>query len=198
MADSADQCPDTPAGAKVDDKGCELDGDGDGVVDSADQCPDTPAGAKVDDKGCELDSDSDGVIDTNDLCPDTAPGTRVDATGCDVAASIELEGVHFQTGSAELTPDSLAILDRVAEALKRVPEIRLEVAGHTDNQGSAELNRRLSQRRAETVRDYLVSRGIPAERLTARGYGPDRPVASNDTAEGRAANRRVELQRLEP
>ena len=103
--------------------------------------------------------------------------------------------MNFATGKAELTPESQAILDGVAESLVANEEIKVQVGGHTDNTGSAAVNKRLSAARAETVRAYLESKGVAADRLTARGYGPSKPVASNRTAEGRAQNRRVELTR---
>lgn len=197
IVDSHDQCPGTRAGAEVDPSGCEPDSDHDGVVDSADKCPTTPAGVKVDTLGCDLDSDRDGVPNRADLCPDTGMGIDVDRTGCKKAAPIVLKGVHFHTGSARLTDESSRILDTVATSLAAHPELRLEVAGHTDSQGGARGNLRLSQARAESVRRYLVAHGVPASMLTAKGYGESRPVADNATADGRALNRRVELKRLD-
>jgi OOP family OmpA-OmpF porin len=194
VLDAADACPGTARGAKVDARGCELDSDGDGVKDSADRCPNTPAGRTVDAQGCELDSDGDGVKDSADACPATPAGTRVDAKGCTLASLIELEGVTFETGSAQLTGASQAKLDEAAQTLKQNPGLAVEVAGHTDSLGDAEKNRALSQRRAESVRDYLVSAGVAADTISARGYGEDEPMASNDTAAGRAENRRVELR----
>jgi outer membrane protein OmpA-like peptidoglycan-associated protein len=190
VADPTDACPDTPKGTKVDPKGCPPDSDGDGVSDDLDACADTPQGTKVDAKGCPLDSDSDRVSDTADKCPNTAAGLEVDADGCQV-----LIGVNFETGKAVLTPESAAILDRVAQSLVARDTVRVEVVGHTDSTGSISVNRRLSTARAEAVRKYLVSQGVSEDRLTARGAGPDEPLASNDTAEGRAQNRRVELRR---
>ncbi|MGV6859375.1 MAG: OmpA family protein, partial [bacterium] len=174
-----------------------LDSDKDGVVDSLDKCPETPEGAKVDEAGCELDSDKDGVSDAADLCPDTESGVEVDMTGCNKAAPIALEGVKFKTGSADLTEESLGILDKLVEGLKSLTGIKLEVSGHTDDRGDAELNRNLSQQRAESVRSYLIESGVPAESLQAKGYGEEKPVADNATPEGRAQNRRVELKRLD-
>ena len=197
VADSADKCPDTPAGAKVDETGCELDSDGDGIVDSADKCPDSVPGAKVDASGCLPDADADGVADAIDLCPDSSPEAEVDVTGCGKEAIITLEGVTFKTGSAQLTPDSLAVLDRVAASLQANPDLKIEVAGHTDSSGNAMLNMELSQSRAESVVEYLVSVGIARERMKAKGYGESRPIADNATVEGRAKNRRVELKRLD-
>jgi OOP family OmpA-OmpF porin len=190
-----DKCPGTPAGVKVDANGCELDSDGDGVSDSRDQCPNTPAGAKVDDKGCELDTDGDGVVDSQDKCPDTPKGDRVDAVGCSFKEEIKLPGVVFQTGKAELLPESLPVLEGAIATLKRYPEIRIEVAGHTDSRGSDALNLDLSARRAETVLRYLRDGGVQ-NALTSRGYGERLPVASNNTDEGRQANRRVVLRVL--
>ena len=205
VLDNVDQCPDTPAGDKVDEKGCSVpkDADGDGVNDDVDSCKDTPAGDKVDDKGCSLpkDGDGDGVNDDKDRCPHTPAGVKVDEEGCQVLfeqakKSLVLEGVNFATGKAELTPESQAILDGVAESLVANEEIKVQVGGHTDNTGSAAVNKRLSAARAETVRQYLISKGVAADRLTAAGYGPTKPVASNKTAEGRSQNRRVELTKI--
>jgi outer membrane protein OmpA-like peptidoglycan-associated protein len=204
VPDKIDECKDTPAGDKVDAKGCSLpkDADGDGVLDDVDQCKDTPAGDKVDEKGCSLpkDKDGDGVTDDKDRCPSTPAGVKVDAEGCQVLFEqakkpLILEGVNFATGKAELTPESQAILDGVAESLVAHEEIKVQVGGHTDNTGSAAVNKRLSAARAESVRQYLISKGVAADRLTARGFGPSKPIASNKTAEGRSQNRRVELTR---
>ena len=203
--DDADACPDTPAGAEVDAKGCPVptDADGDGVNDDVDACPDTPAGDQVDAKGCPLpkDGDGDGVNDDADRCPSTPSGVEVDAEGCQVLfeptrKTLILEGVNFETGQSTLTPESETILNGVAESLVANDTIRVQVTGHTDITGGLALNRRLSRARAEAVRAYLVSRGVAEDRLTARGFGPDQPIASNRTAEGRAQNRRVELTRL--
>jgi outer membrane protein OmpA-like peptidoglycan-associated protein len=206
VADEADKCPDTPAGEAVDASGCsagQQDADGDGVNDAADKCADTPAGEQVDASGCPLpkDGDGDGVNDQADRCPSTPSGVEVDAEGCQVLfeeakKTLILEGVNFETGKATLTTESQAILNGVAESLVANEEIRVQVSGHTDNTGSAAVNKRLSRARADAVRQYLIEKGVAAERLTAMGFGPSRPIASNKTADGRAQNRRVELQRL--
>jgi OOP family OmpA-OmpF porin len=174
-----------------------VDTDGDGVPDTLDRCPNTVRGARVGADGCELDSDGDGVLDRLDRCPGTRAGAKVDASGCEIREIITLKGVNFATNSATLTPGSAAILDEAAATLIKRGDVRVEVAGHTDNTGSAARNRVLSQQRAETVMRYLVSKGVNAANLSARGYGPDQPVAENRTASGRAANRRVELQVLQ-
>ena len=197
VADGSDKCPNSPAGAKVDARGCEPDSDHDGVADSSDKCPGTPSTAAVDAQGCELDSDGDGVVDSQDRCLNTPTGTAVDARGCKLQETIVLKGVTFATASAELIGDSRQVLDGVVATLRRNPELKLEVAGYTDNTGNHNYNVRLSQKRAESVRNYLVAQGIAADRLTAKGYGPADPVADNDSEAGRAANRRVALHIIE-
>jgi OOP family OmpA-OmpF porin len=169
------------------------DSDGDGVIDANDQCPDTPAGAAVNADGCELDADADGVVDRLDRCPGTPAGIKVDANGCEIE-EIVLKGVTFDTDKATLKPASIAVLDGVVELLRKRPEAKVEIRGHTDSVGKDAYNQKLSERRAQAVVDYLVSKGIPAANLSAKGFGESRPVASNDTPEGREQNRRVTLQ----
>jgi OOP family OmpA-OmpF porin len=139
------------------------------------------------------DLDGDGVINEHDKCPNTRPGAVVDLDGCEVEAVIELEGVHFDFDKATLKPEAKAILDEAAALLNKHERVVVEVAGHTDSMGPDEYNQGLSERRANSVRDYLVEQGVRASRLSAKGYGEGMPVASNDTKEGRAENRRVEL-----
>ena len=191
-----DECPNTPAGAAVDSRGCELDSDGDGVVNSKDKCPNTPAGAPVDANGCELDSDGDGVVDRLDECPNTAKGVPVDIRGCEIKDVIRLRGVNFETNSDRLLPTASQILNDAAETLKRNPQLQVEVAGHTDSDGAAAYNQGLSERRARTVMDYLISRGVDESKLSFRGYGESQPIADNATRAGKAENRRVELRIL--
>jgi len=168
------------------------DSDRDGVTDANDRCPGTPAGTRVDAVGCEIDSDGDGVVDRLDQCPGTPAGAKVDARGCEIV--ITLKGVNFETDSAKLTADSTAILDEAAAVLKQRPGAVVEVQGHTDSRGKDAYNQRLSERRARAVQDYLVGAGVSASVLSAKGYGEVEPVASNDTDEGRAQNRRVDLK----
>lgn len=170
------------------------DSDGDGVPDSADKCPGTVRGAVVDATGCELDGDMDGVVDRLDQCPNSKAGVQVDIRGCEIKEEIQLQGVNFQTNSDRLVPGTEAVLDDAAATLIKNPSIRVEVAGHTDSDGTAEYNESLSARRAATVRDYLASRGVELNRMTARGYGEMQPVDTNATAAGKAANRRVVLR----
>lgn len=190
----AAQCPsygEVPAGVAVDAQGCPLDSDGDGVPDYRDQCPGTPAGVEVDAVGCPLDSDNDGVPDYRDQCPNTPAGTEVNALGC--PESVVLNDVNFEFDSAELTSNARNILNGVAERLVNNPDVRVSIEGHTDSRGSAEYNKDLSQRRAESVTTYLAQRGVDANRMRAVGYGEERPIASNENDQGRAQNRRVEL-----
>lgn len=210
VADARDACPGTPAGVAVDPRGCPLDSDGDAVADGMDRCPNTPSGVRVDRAGCPLDTDRDGVFDGVDQCGATPAGHAVDARGCPIVADapdttaallplrgpVVLRGVTFETGSTALTRGAYPILDGIAAALVEHPNVRVEVAGYTDDVGSPGANVRLSQLRADAVRAYLVNRGVGAGRLSARGFGPATPVASNTTAAGRAQNRRIELHRL--
>jgi OOP family OmpA-OmpF porin len=139
------------------------------------------------------DLDGDGVPNERDKCPNTRPGAVVDLDGCEVEAVIELEGVYFDFDKATIKPEGMAVLDQAAAMLQKHERVVVEVAGHTDSVGSDAYNKGLSERRANSVKDYLTSKGVTATRLTARGYGEAQPVASNDTDEGRAENRRVEL-----
>lgn len=148
-------------------------------------------------KPAVLDSDGDGVLDDRDRCPDTPSGTAVDAVGCPLKGAITLVGVLFENDSSKLTGTSSAVLDPLATGLKAHPRLRIEVQGHTDSVGSDAYNLKLSQARAETVRDYLVSHGVPAAELTAKGYGETQPIAENKSADGRAQNRRVVMSVLD-
>lgn len=143
-----------------------------------------------------VDGDGDGVPDQNDKCPDTLSGLATDNRGCVAkdAQRLRLEGVTFELDSARLTASARRTLGRVADAMRSEPALRAEIAGHTDSTGSAEYNEALSQERAEAVRAYLISQGIDPSRLRARGYGESEPVASNDSEQGRRANRRVEFR----
>ena len=172
-----------------------MDYDGDGAADSYDRCPNTPKGTTVDSSGCSIneDTDNDGITNANDACPGTPAGTAVNKRGCKLQASIELDDVQFNTGTNVLSGASVVTLNKVAETLANNPHLSFEVAGHTDNTGNYQSNVNLSQKRANSVREYLMDKGIEGNRLTARGYGPDKPVASNATRSGRSQNRRVEL-----
>ncbi len=140
-----------------------------------------------------LDSDGDGVPDSIDQCPDTPKGDRVDSVGCTIKEEIKLERVHFETDKWELLPDSEETLNYGIATLKKYPQMVIEVRGHTDSTGTRAHNMVLSQRRAESVMRYLKDHGV-TNTMTAKGYGPDLPVASNATPDGRQQNRRVGLR----
>ena len=142
------------------------------------------------------DSDSDGVRDDRDQCPGTPAGTRVDAKGCPLAPVTVLKGVNFDNDKSILRPDAFPVLDEVAETLSRYPEVRVEIAGHTDWNNTDAYNQGLSERRAQSVMDYLISKGVTANRMAAKGYGESKPIADNNTEDGRFQNRRVELRIL--
>lgn len=209
--DTEDQCPNDPEDIDnfEDTDGCpDLDNDNDGIADTEDKCPIEPEDIDgfEDTDGCpDIDNDADGILDVNDRCPNEKEifNQLDDADGCpDTVVQITkepliLRGVNFETGKAILTAESSWILDKVLRSLEIYPEIKIEIQGHTDNVGSARSNRRLSWRRAQSVRKYFIERGINPGRLKAVGYGEDRPIATNLTADGRAENRRVELKAID-
>lgn len=203
VIDDLDECKGTPSGVKVDSKGCPVDSDGDNVTDDKDKCPNTPKGTPVDEKGCPKDSDGDKVHDGIDKCPNTPAGEQVDETGCPLkkpeppAEDIVLQGVKFEFDKAVLTPNAKIILDDVANVLSTAESVRAEVQGHTDSKGPEAYNQKLSQRRADSVKKYLVDKGIDGGRLETKGFGESDPIADNGTSEGRAKNRRVELKVLD-
>jgi OOP family OmpA-OmpF porin len=155
--------------------------------------PPRPAPAAAPPPPPNPDLDGDGVPNTRDKCPNTRPGAVVDLDGCEVEAVIALDGVHFDFDKATLTPAAKAVLNGAAALLDQNERVVVQVAGHTDSIGTESYNQGLSDRRANSVKDYLVNKGVKASRMTARGYGESQPVASNDTEAGRAENRRVEL-----
>ena len=159
-----------------------------------------PAPAPVAPSCADLDDDGDGVNNCDDKCPDSQPGQTIGPDGCPVPVSIDLKGVNFDFDKANLRPDAVAILSEASQILTRYPDLKVEVAGHTDSKGSDEYNQKLSERRATAVYNYLTSNGVAASRLQGPvGYGESRPIAPNtnpdgsDNPEGRAKNRRTEL-----
>ena len=198
VADNDDKCPNTPAGTKVDASGCPLDADGDGVPDYLDKCPGTPAGTKVDANGCALDRDGDGVPDDQDRCPDRAgPASN---KGCpEIKAEQKkilneaTKYIQFDFNKSTLKPSSYPRLQQMVQILNEYPDYSLSIAGHTDSKGDDNYNLRLSDTRAASARTYMLSKGIPAERIESRGYGETKPIADNKTAAGQALNRRVDF-----
>ena len=141
-----------------------------------------------------MDSDGDGVNNCNDKCPDSQAGQTIGPDGCPVPVSIDLKGVNFDFDKSTLRPDAVAILDEAVAILSKYAELKVEVAGHTDSVGAEVYNQGLSERRARVVYDYLTGHGIDASRLVGpHGFGESKPIDSNDTKEGRANNRRTEL-----
>lgn len=164
------------------------DNDGDGILDKDDKCPGTDETVS---KGENTKETRNGYQD-DDGCPDTKPMPKqLEQKG----AKLILQGVNFETGSAALTTESYSILDEVIAGLKDNKNVEIEIRGYTDSQGAASSNQKLSERRANSVMQYLINNGIEAARLRAVGYGENDPIASNKTAEGRAQNRRIEFVR---
>lgn len=216
IVDANDKCPNEAetANGYQDDDGCAdtpppppvSDRDGDGIADDADKCPDQAEDKDgfEDADGCaDADNDGDSIPDAADKCPAQAENINnyQDSDGCpdEPPAKVAqftgaIAGIAFATGSDKLTAGSSKVLDKAVAVLKEYPDVHLEVQGHTDNTGDAAKNRDLSRRRAESVKAYFVKKGIAADRLEATGFGPDRPVADNATAAGRAKNRRVEFR----
>jgi OOP family OmpA-OmpF porin len=195
IVDTVDLCPDE-AGLAIF-NGCP-DTDNDGIPNKNDNCPTVPGIAKY--QGCPIpDRDKDGVNDEEDKCIDV-PGVKENA-GCpiirkEIRELVDSAAKHifFRTGSAELLPASYASLDKVVKVLKENPDVKISIEGHTDNVGKPDANQQLSERRAQSVLQYFKTNGITENRLSAKGFGLDQPIADNNTAEGRAMNRRVELK----
>lgn len=194
--DKKDHCP-KYAGTK-ENNGCPADNDSDGVHNGLDKCPDLVGVSEND--GCPKDTDGDGVYDVDDRCPNR-PGAAVDG-GCPKVKIDETErkiletaikDVKFKTASAELVPSSKAVLNKIVALMEKYPAYKLTISGHTDSQGDAAKNMELSRQRARAAKDYLVSRNIRSGRITAKGFGSRVPVDSNETAEGRKNNRRIEF-----
>jgi outer membrane protein OmpA-like peptidoglycan-associated protein len=189
-SDQARNDPEDHDGFQDQDGAPDPDNDGDGILDVSSPDPD---------------NDLDGIPDSTDKCPNEAETVNgyQDEDGCpdskpeiEVGQAIVLEGVNFASGRADLTANSMRILDKAALTLKNNPEIEVEIRGYTDNTGSYQGNVRISQRRADTVRDYMLKHGIAPYRMTTKGYGPENPIAPNSTSEGRAVNRRIEFYRI--
>ena len=194
VPDVDDACPDEAGLAAL--NGCP-DADEDGVADKDDECPNEAGPAE--NNGCPWpDRDGDTVLDKDDECPDV-PGT-VANNGCpEVTEEVQKQlneyarTILFDTGKASLKPESTSVFVDIIRILGEYPNSRFTVEGHTDSVGSASLNQKLSEERANAVRDFLIQEGIAADRLEAAGYGEDRPIASNNTRAGRSQNRRVEI-----
>ena len=192
IADNSDQCPSIPGLLKF--NGCP-DTDNDGIPDPADKCPQVAGLAEF--GGCP-DTDKDGIEDSKDKCPNTYGPASND--GCPVieakdreVLSFAMKAVQFELGKATLKSESYAVLNQIADIMRKYPDYHLSIEGHTDNTGSADTNQKLSVSRARACYEYLIQRGIPANRMTFKGFGQTRPIADNSTYSGRTLNRRVEF-----
>lgn len=200
--DYLDLCPNTPAEARgfVDKNGCLLDTDDDGVPDYLDKCPNTPIEARgmIDENGCPRDTDGDSIPDYLDNCP-KIPGIASNKGCPEIKSEVKilfkkaLQGIQFETGKTVIKKTSYSILDLIAKVLIDNPTYIVDIQGYTDNVGKPEVNLVTSEKRASAVRDYLIEKGVSAERMTSHGFGDTKPVASNKTSKGRATNRRVEF-----
>ena len=194
--DEEDKCPTVPGVARY--QGCPIpDTDGDGINDEEDKCPKVPGVARY--QGCPIpDTDGDGVNDEEDKCI-TIPGPK-ENFGCPIIppeikkrVDIAAKNILFVTGSAKLQSKSFKGLNDVAQIMKENPGMSLAIDGHTDWVGSDEYNQKLSDDRAASVMNYIVSKGVDASRITSAGHGETMPIADNKTAAGRQQNRRVEM-----
>ena len=194
IPDKDDACPEV-AGPK-EFNGCP-DTDGDGIPDKDDKCPDVAGPAE--NGGCPWpDTDGDGVLDKDDLCPNE-PGPASN-NGCPEPNDDDQKRLNqyaktilFDTGKASIKFESAEILNQIINVLKKFPNSRFRIEGHTDSTGNKQKNIELSQNRADAVKIYLIQGGIASDRLESKGYGPEKPIASNKNKKGRALNRRVEI-----
>jgi OmpA-OmpF porin, OOP family len=211
IVDSKDVCVLDPEDkdSYLDEDGCpEPDNDLDGILDAKDKCindPEDPDGFE-DEDGCpELDNDKDQVADLEDQCPNEPGDKDAEKKGCPKASLVVVtdkeikitQQIHFEFDKDIIRKESFPILDAVADVLVKNANIKIEVQGHTDNKGAAAYNKNLSNRRAGSVKKYLVKKGVEANRLTSIGYGMERPIVPNDTDLNRALNRRVQFIRTE-
>ena len=193
-----DKCASTPPGVAVDGTGCPVDTDKDGVNDEEDKCPDVPGVAKY--NGCPVpDTDGDGVNDEEDKCVNE-PGTK-ENNGCpeikkEIIRKVEFAAkeIQFAYAKAALLAASKKVLDEVAELLSKETELMVDIEGHTSSDGNFNTNMKLSNERAETVKNYLIKKGVDPSRLTSQGFGPTKPLNEGKSEEEKALNRRVELK----
>ncbi|MEN4053619.1 TolC family outer membrane protein [Sulfurimonas sp. NWX79] len=194
IADDEDLCDNSLLENNIMPYGCvkmTRDSDGDGIINSKDKCPNTPKNAKVSSDGCAVDVDMDGVKDYKDKCPNTPLGYNVNEDGCAISLNL---GVNFAYYSDVIDKNSYANIEKFAEFAKKNKQYRIHIVGHTSSRGDTVLNKKLSKRRADSVKRALVKLGIAADRITTEGRGEEEPIADNETPEGRYINRRVEVE----
>jgi len=167
------------------------DKDHDGIEDGIDRCEETPIGVEVDSDGCAFDRDQDGVKDYEDECPNTMTHAKVKVNGCADFVSFNL---YYAPRVNEITPKSMLVLEKAVGFLREHPEYKVKITGHTDNIGDDAYNLKLSKDRAADVLKIFNRKGINFKRLEATGKGSAEPIESNDTDEGRALNRRIEVE----
>jgi OmpA-OmpF porin, OOP family len=217
VPDYRDKCPDTPKGCKVDEKGCPLDTDGDGIIDCQDdcptaaglkefkgcpdtdgdgvpdkndECPGTPKGCKVDSKGCPLDSDGDGIIDCEDKCPNEK-GVK-ELQGCPIiCVAIAVDPVYFDFDKAVLKPAGMEAIDAFITKLGNCKQYDIVVNGHTCSIGTKAYNQKLSEKRAQAVVQYLITKGVNSAYVAGKGFGETEPALPNTTRANREKNRRA-------
>ncbi|MBI5055473.1 MAG: outer membrane beta-barrel domain-containing protein [Nitrospirae bacterium] len=208
VPDYLDKCPDTPKGVAVDINGCPKDSDGDGVPDYLDKCPDTPKGVAVDVNGCPKDSDGDGVPDYLDLCPDTPKGVEVDSSGCPrpvpaarAEKTVDLQDLPFDFDKSTLTEEAQGVLKKNIQTLKENPDVKIRIEGHSCAHGPDDYNLRLSERRANAIKEYLIKEGgISPDRMSTIAYGetrlamPEIPTPQNKNSIEAKTNRRVHFE----
>jgi outer membrane protein OmpA-like peptidoglycan-associated protein len=208
--DKAPNDPEDLDGFEDEDGVPDVDNDKDGILDVNDAAPNDAEDFdefQDEDGAPDPDNDQDGILDEDDKCPNEAEtyNDYEDADGCpdkkpeiavEVGKTIVLEGVYFLNGKATLTANSKTILGKVVRTMQENPDIEVEIWGFSDNRGNYNFNVKLSKRRAESVRTYLMKNGIYGSRISTKGFGPENPIAPNNTKEGRAKNRRIEFYRI--
>lgn len=212
LTDSVDSCVLSPEDKDnyLDEDGCpEIDNDLDTLIDEKDKCPNEPEDPDgfQDEDGCpDPDNDGDTVLDGKDQCPNEIGSSTAEPLGCPTKPALVVvtdcevkitQQIHFEFNKDKIRSESFPVLDAVVEVMQRLPDIKIEVQGHTDNKGGKDYNKKLSDRRAASVMKYLVSHGVDAARLRSHGYGMERPIVPNDSEQNRALNRRVQFVRTE-
>ena len=192
IMDAVDKCPDQSGLEKF--GGCP-DTDGDGIIDADDKCPTVAGPSNF--MGCP-DTDKDGIEDPKDKCPNSYG--PISNNGCPIieaadreVLSFAMKAVQFELGKATLKSESSSVLNQIVSIMRKYPDYKLTIEGHTDNTGASDVNQKLSENRAKSCYDYLIQKGIPANRMSYKGFGQSRPIADNSTYSGRTLNRRVEF-----